>query len=427
MSNLFWNTTLCAVNTLCTESWPLIPLRSSWIIIPRPSISEGTISLFVTVIAMLIVALFFRIHNYLWCPSYDAKSREEEGEWLMIANGISNACVGWALLLGGVGIVRRRIRVWSFILAIGFPLASWALISTISGLTQLSIHSVVALQQKMQKMTIQACNLTSLITLFDGTDFSQPKLLDRTSVLPVGSSEEVGAALISGLSQNFTSFLFTHEGMLCSGQYFQNSYFTTQCLVGRAVCNSTRLTVNPTTGIVSSSSTPMSAPVPYIGDRLNVSQLRIISTSNNSITHPTNPSRQGAALSSLTIQYGYTSNSAIPYANIETWKPNQTIYTKTSNTAVSRLSAFTLPLESQRTTGVEPATNPSTVATSPSPTVAPPPSQTVKSKPSTAGKDETLQPQRLHPSPSQESVKTRLGLVKSGVAIPSSPPPSSTS
>ncbi|KAJ3208363.1 hypothetical protein HDU67_006788 [Dinochytrium kinnereticum] len=163
-------------------------------------------------------------------------------------------------------------------------------------------------------------------------------MLDRTNSLPVGSSEEVGAALISGLSQNFTNFLFTHEGMLCSGQYFSNSYFTTQCLVGKSQCKSSNFTVDPSTGLPTFHHQPDESnkvPLPYTQDRLNVSQLRIKSTSANTFQHPTNPTRVGVALSGLNIKYSYTSKSAIPYSNIELWRPTspQGPYTRDSKSA----------------------------------------------------------------------------------------------
>ncbi|KAJ3099561.1 hypothetical protein HDU97_002962 [Phlyctochytrium planicorne] len=215
----------------------------------------------------------------------------------------------------------------SFALAISLPLAAWASISTLSGLTQLSVHSVVAMQRDLQKWNIQGCNLTSLITLFDGADFNVPRMLNGSLSLPIGSSEEVGSPLISGLSQNFTNYLFAHEGMLCSGQYFPNLYATMDCLVGRAQCSSAPYTVNPADASINFSPLPddsTNVPKPYLENKFNISQLQIVSTGNNTFPHPTNPTKMGYKLSSLYIKYVYTSKAGIPYKNLDVWKKNPT-------------------------------------------------------------------------------------------------------
>ncbi|KAJ3104058.1 hypothetical protein HDU96_009065 [Phlyctochytrium bullatum] len=111
--------------------------------------------------------------------------------------------------------------------------------------------------------------------------------------------------------------------MLCSGNYYANGYFLTECLRGVAKCRHASYNVSPDGSVSFLPLDNESQDVPYnfTHDRMNSTNLRIVKTGTPFVTHPTNPLRSGVKLSSLSIKYMYTSRAAVKFEGIDVWRP----------------------------------------------------------------------------------------------------------
>ncbi|KAI8848875.1 hypothetical protein BC829DRAFT_393240 [Chytridium lagenaria] len=325
----FWNSTNCGVGTLCIEKWDPIGTYSVWIIVSKGILTEGTLSLIITLISMAILVLLFFIHNYHWNPSYDARTPEEKLAWLTNGNvvvGIANALLLWILKKARyqktcpfINILNTKRAFRNSILGIFI----WIFVSLISSVAQLSIHSVTALQQtfvSVRKVSLPALNLSHITSGVVPPQFTEnfggSERLNFT--YPVPLHVNIGYALLSGIAQNLSSYAFSLDGNVCSGQLFYDTTLRTRCLLDATTCVSDKVvwstlpndTEKFSRRFIDQGMTSNFGPSP--SDVLNISNLIILNTKTSPVTR--------RKISSVSLKYFLRSRGSVSFPNSSLWE-----------------------------------------------------------------------------------------------------------
>ncbi|KAI8848465.1 hypothetical protein BC829DRAFT_394072 [Chytridium lagenaria] len=229
-STAHWNTTDCLAETICLEPWFNTGLYSYWYLMRSGFLSEGSLSLIITVAAGTALGMFFVGFSNIWNPLYCPKNPREELDWLSVSNGVGE---GNVIAAGIQGIILSLFRRLDFIrlvpfsaVTILFPMMAWILVSTVSGLAQMSIHSA--------SRTLKSLNLTAII------EDSPLAYYAGSGTRPLAHplSKTVGHQVLLGGNQNLSRLAFQIDGLVCGGQLIPESIYTTRCLVDTTVCKS---------------------------------------------------------------------------------------------------------------------------------------------------------------------------------------------
>ncbi|KAJ3108753.1 hypothetical protein HDU97_000153 [Phlyctochytrium planicorne] len=328
----FWNSTNCGVGTLCIEKWDPIGTYSVWLIIAKGGISEGLLSLIITFIAMAILVLGFYIHNYHWAPTYTSKNPEEKVAFLTVSDGLQNGNVAVALAHGFLYGVTKKLDLSRATKDLMLGITIWVVVSVISSATQLSIHSVTAMEHTsvtLKKITIPALNLTTLANgqipplFMDETTSTKD---NQTLTYPVPNHVNIGYALLSGIPQNVSAYAFTLDGSICSGQLFYDTTLRTQCFVDFTSCQSDSMTFqamaedsqNPKYRRIlkDTGNTANFATMPQ--DLLNISNLIILKTNDSSFrTAVVNETKvRQKNISGVQLKYFLRSRGSTPFPKL---------------------------------------------------------------------------------------------------------------
>ncbi|KAJ3199545.1 hypothetical protein HDU67_002713, partial [Dinochytrium kinnereticum] len=351
----FWNSTNCGVGTLCIEKWDPIGTYSVWIIISKGVLTEGTLSLIITLIAMAVLVLLFFVHNYHWEPSYDAKSPEERLAWLTVSDGIQNGnvVIGVANTILLWAMKRLDMRKWvgaadliELCDAINFDsllgafnnsivgVSMWIVVSLISAAAQLSIHSVTALEHtfvSVKKLSMPALNLSFLMSGHVPPTFTDEVGTSRDGVnfsYPVPLHVNVGYAILSGIPQNISSYAFALDGSVCSGQLFYDTTLKTKCLMDSTTCLSDNVVWSPqpndtekfSRSFVDLGRTSNYSPSPP--DLLNISNLVILKNNDpgyESLNDGGNIILR-KKISGVRLKYFLRSRGSTPFPNLTLWE-----------------------------------------------------------------------------------------------------------
>ncbi|KAJ3101082.1 hypothetical protein HDU97_001664 [Phlyctochytrium planicorne] len=222
--DIYWNTTDAKVGTIAVEAWFHGRLRSIWFIIAKGFVTEGTLSLIVTLISGAILGLFFFGFGYLWNPVYEVGKDYEE-----------TACSGNAIYTTFVGTfvaIRDGLKLSRFMASASIPIAVWIIVSLVSSATQVSIHSIVANQIRKYSGIMTGINLSSTINSY--------MLIYPIQGVSLPVAEDIGFAVLAGQDMNLTDVSFLLNGMICSGQLIPHATFETTCFVDRTTCEHAR-------------------------------------------------------------------------------------------------------------------------------------------------------------------------------------------
>ncbi|KAJ3214153.1 Chitin synthase, class 3 [Dinochytrium kinnereticum] len=238
------------VPSICFEPWPLINIKSYWIIFSRANVPEGAISLVITAIAMISIGLWLFIQSHIWTPRYQPLTVKEELTWLRVSNGYANGNILTSSIHAIYFAARRDLRIGRVILV---PFS-------------FSLHSVVADQLQSNVISLSALNLTAvagspsyrrpfdrlLVNTYATLEFNSSVTSDTEVYIPVPLFLDTGNKILTMIPQNMSDQAFQTTGkltsdskkpeeklFLCSGQLFPLSdAYKTKCFVDVTKCRS---------------------------------------------------------------------------------------------------------------------------------------------------------------------------------------------
>ncbi|KAJ3153438.1 hypothetical protein HK101_001724, partial [Irineochytrium annulatum] len=246
-----------------------------WLVL-ESYVSEGTLGLIITILAMLALGCFFQSMTVLWNPKYECGRRdddtpdggrrkkkrrkfskivvdeaEEEFCWLTTSSKVGYGDVFGAIKEIIVNGVSGRLRFGRACEHLAFPIVFYFIVSILSSLTQLSVHSVTAFGETYENATVYAADfdlILDVLSFYSQYYYNAPAgysfVNDYTLLMPI----------ITGMNQNLDNFyMFTKDGMLCGGTYFDNTDQVVKCIVDTTVCRDEAATLNVSTVTTSSS------------------------------------------------------------------------------------------------------------------------------------------------------------------------------
>ncbi|KAJ3213961.1 hypothetical protein HDU67_002269 [Dinochytrium kinnereticum] len=222
-----WNETDAKIGSLSVERWFNWPVWSVWFIFEKGPLTEGTLSLFITVASGFMLGLFFFGFADIWHPMYAADQIEEEEEWLSVSNGMGLGNTVYATFYSGFIAFKGRLKFFNCF----FPILFWLLVSVLSAGSQISIHGVKANQVNIVPVKLKALNFTAIIN--DG--LHQIIEYDTSGF---AATMTTGMALIHGRTVNISTLAFILDDKLCSGQLLPHATFETNCFVDKTKCQS---------------------------------------------------------------------------------------------------------------------------------------------------------------------------------------------
>ncbi|KAJ3160476.1 hypothetical protein HK101_000912, partial [Irineochytrium annulatum] len=275
MSLKLFTETQCTIGSgFCYESWPLVNYKQPWILMPKQILTEGVMSLIVSLAAAASLACFFLSLRQLWKQNireiFMTRAHDlERSQWLTLPVGLSFGAVFQTFLGGVLMSFQKHLNFPSFFQSIAFPLFIWATISAVSSVTQFSIHGVIAMSTAVEyALSVDLASITdqNFPSLYHSNLYGTGA--GRTELPNPGNPALAAGAITGNLIE--TNRAFTIDGMICSGQYYNATSYRIQCLVDSTSCtpltfrfNQTNLT-GPNLVNRPASAGNMSAPIPDI-------------------------------------------------------------------------------------------------------------------------------------------------------------------
>lgn len=228
-----------ALDSLVLEyGWEGIPFRTPWIIF-RPVISEGSISLLITLTTALSLAFFFYAFKNASGLTIQAESLTEELSKMDISYLImsGNIVSGIKRTLEASASVSAR-KLLPFLGSLAVPIIVWSLASFTSGICQASVHSVTVTRAEVSKVPILRANVRDIV--------ASRNLYDQE--IPMGgyalTNPDIAQAIIQGRDYQ-TSGFFLINSTFCGGTYDKSLLFTTTCLQDATSCDDLPYSIGP--------------------------------------------------------------------------------------------------------------------------------------------------------------------------------------
>jgi hypothetical protein len=219
--------------------WEGIPFRTPWIIF-RPVISEGSISLLITLTTALSLAFFFYAFKNASGLTIQAESLTEELSKMDISYLImsGNIISGIKRTLEASASVSARKLLFFALTSLGIPIVVWSLASFVSGICQSSVHSVTVTRAEVYKVQIVMANARDIV--------ASRNLNDQE--IPMGGyalqNPDIAQAIIQGRDYQTAGF-FLVNSTFCGGTYDKSLVFTTTCLQDATSCDDLPYSVGP--------------------------------------------------------------------------------------------------------------------------------------------------------------------------------------
>ncbi|KAJ3099613.1 hypothetical protein HDU97_002920 [Phlyctochytrium planicorne] len=211
----FWDTIEAPVPSVVSASWP-VGVTSVWILIPTSFASAGLISLMMTVTSMVSLTFAFLFLERYWTPKYDAKTLVEMEKWLYCSSGMAYGNVVGSIVFGFYYALIGKMNYFRgrFLKCALLPLSVWGILSLISGLANLSIHTVTTSQASYDSPSLKGLNMSAVA----GSSADKRRFLwlpnDFGNPGAVPSHIDLGYKLLSLASQNLSSYSFVALGTI---------------------------------------------------------------------------------------------------------------------------------------------------------------------------------------------------------------------